>query len=95
LPHAVFPRLDPSPLDGRGARPPSVRRWVNVSDPGDLVAIPAGGIARGFRGVSADHRGSIHAFDFHLAANYLASAPLAEALRDELSREPGAGSRVP
>jgi hypothetical protein len=86
LPHAVFPRLDPAPVGERGARPPSVRRWVNIADAGDLVAIPQGGVARYFSGVAADHNARIHAFDFHLAANYLACEPLASVLAGELAR---------
>ncbi|MEW2530162.1 serine peptidase [Streptomyces sp. NPDC047071] len=80
LPHAVFPRLAPAPADDLGARPPSVRRWVNVADLGDLVALPVRGVSRSFRGVDADTHETIHAFDFHLAANYLASAAVAETL---------------
>ncbi|QDQ10059.1 serine peptidase [Streptomyces spectabilis] len=80
LPHAVFPRLDPAPADGVGERPPSVRRWVNVADLGDLVALPVRGVSRHFRGVDADTHETIHAFDFHLAAHYLASAAVGETL---------------
>lgn len=80
LPHAVFPRLDPAPSGGLGRRPPNVRRWVNIADPGDLVAIPPGGVPLRFAGVAADHTSAIHAFDFHLVANYLACAPLAAEL---------------
>ncbi|MFI6288652.1 serine peptidase [Streptomyces sp. NPDC051018] len=89
LPHAVFPRLLPAPVGHSGSRPPSVRRWVNIADVGDLVAIPKGGVARAFTGVSADHHDPIHAFDFHLAANYLRCDPLARILREEMAR-PGA-----
>lgn len=76
LPHAVFHRLDPAPIGDLGGRPPNVRRWVNIADPGDLVAIPSGGVARRFTDVAADHTSAIHAFDFHLVANYLACEPL-------------------
>ncbi|MEV8593147.1 serine peptidase [Streptomyces sp. NPDC052012] len=51
LPHAIFHRLDPLPRDGHGVRPPGVRRWVNVADVGDFVAIPKGELARVFTGV--------------------------------------------
>ncbi|MGN9910015.1 hypothetical protein ACTMTJ_20930 [Phytohabitans sp. LJ34] len=78
--HAVFPRLDPAPVDGLGSCPPNVRRWVNIADVGDLVAIPPGGIPRRFTGVSADHTSAIHAFDFHLVTNYLACPPVAAEL---------------
>jgi hypothetical protein len=80
LPHAVFPRLDPAPLDGLGSCPPNVKRWVNIADAGDLIAIPPHGIPLRFTGVAADHTALIHAFDFHLVANYLACAPLADEL---------------
>jgi hypothetical protein len=50
LPHAVFHRLDPVPCDGKGAKPTAVRRWVNVADAGDFVAIPKGAVARVFPG---------------------------------------------
>jgi hypothetical protein len=80
LPHAVFPRLDPAPIDGLGSRPPNVKRWANIADAGDLIAIPPGGVPRRFTGVAADHTSAIHAFDFHLAANYLACPPLAAEL---------------
>ncbi|MEU6072803.1 hypothetical protein [Micromonospora sp. NPDC047074] len=60
MPHAVFPRLDPAPVAGLGSRLPNVKRWVNIADVGDLVAI--------------------HAFDFHMVANYFACPPLAAEL---------------
>ncbi|MFH8560026.1 hypothetical protein [Streptomyces sp. NPDC017988] len=82
LPHAVFPRLRPTPLDGRGTRPPGVRRWVNLADPGDLVAVPPGGVARGFAGVDSDLQATIHAFDFHRVRNYLRSPRLAGVLAE-------------
>ena len=84
LPHAVLPRLSPTPLDGRGARPPGVARWVNLADPGDIVAIPAGGIGRTFEGVDIDEHTIIDTFDFHLAKNYLAHQRLGAILRDTL-----------
>ncbi|MEV0235238.1 hypothetical protein [Nonomuraea sp. NPDC050786] len=40
LPGGVFDVLEPGPVDGKGARPPGVARWVNLADPGDLVAVP-------------------------------------------------------
>jgi hypothetical protein len=80
LPHAVFPRLQPAPAD-RGARPPGVKRWINLADPGDLVAIPVKGVSRFFAGVDIDEHTTIGCFDFHLAANYLASPRLADLIR--------------
>ncbi len=83
LPGAVFPRLRPAPVDGRGARPPGVGRWINLADRGDLVAIPPGGVARRFAGVERDEELNVHWADFHRAANYLATDTLAGALRDQ------------
>ncbi|MFD8002623.1 hypothetical protein [Streptomyces mirabilis] len=76
LPHAVFPRLQPAPVDEKGQRPPGVACWVNLADPGDLVAIPPRGVQRCFNGVQEPRNQPIHAFDFHKAANYLASSQL-------------------
>lgn len=84
LPHAILPRLWPAPFDGRGARPPGVARWVNLADPGDIVAIPPGGIGRTFEGVDIDEHTIIDTFDFHLAKNYLAHQRLGAILRDTL-----------
>ncbi|MFJ3794011.1 hypothetical protein [Kitasatospora sp. NPDC090091] len=33
-------RLEPSLRGGRGARPVGVKRWVNIADVGDIVAVP-------------------------------------------------------
>jgi hypothetical protein len=73
MPDVVFDRLDPAPDGQRGARPPGAARWVNLADPGDLVAIPRP-LARRFAGVDLDQDDLIHAFDFHRAAGYLSCA---------------------
>ncbi len=39
LPGAVFGRLQPRPALAVGLRPANVRRWVNISDNGDPIAI--------------------------------------------------------
>ncbi|WP_340687871.1 serine peptidase [Amycolatopsis coloradensis] len=88
LPHAVFPRLCPPPADGRGARPPGVARWVNLADPGDLVAVPPFGVSRRFADVDVDEHSVAHAFDFHLVSNYLSCARVASVLT-EYSRRNG------
>ncbi|MFC8670895.1 serine peptidase [Streptomyces sp. NPDC057199] len=81
LPHAVFPRLQPAPINEKGKRPPNVARWVNLADPGDLVAIPPGGIQDCFHDVQEPKNQPIHAFDFHKVANYLATPQLRAVLR--------------
>jgi hypothetical protein len=35
----IFDRLRPAPVDGQGAWPPSVNRWTNLCDYGDVVAL--------------------------------------------------------
>jgi len=44
LPGAVFDHLQPAPSpdarSGLGRKPPQVRRWINVADHSDLIAIP-------------------------------------------------------
>lgn len=40
LPVAIFDALEPEPVRGQGARPPGVRHWINLADPGDVVAVP-------------------------------------------------------
>ncbi|MGW4771964.1 hypothetical protein ACWEO2_28475 [Nocardia sp. NPDC004278] len=39
IPSLVFDRLTPAPVDGVGVWPGSDRRWVNVSDPDDFIAL--------------------------------------------------------
>jgi pimeloyl-ACP methyl ester carboxylesterase len=84
LPRAVFDRLLPRPADGPngrlGARPASVKRWVNVADPGDPVAIPPH-LARAFQGIALDLTDTVQAgFGFHHAKNYLSCAAAAASL---------------
>jgi hypothetical protein len=80
MPDLVYDRLQV-----QRARPPGVRRWVNVSDPGDVVAVPRGGIARGFTAVDADLTDAIHAFDFHRVAHYLSCGATQGALAATLT----------
>ena len=84
LPHAVFPRLRPAPENDRGARPPGVARWVNLADPGDLVAVPRFGVSRRFADVDVDEHSVVHAFDFHLVSNYLSCPRLVTTLAEHL-----------
>lgn len=77
-------RTSPS---GQLARPPGVRRWVNVADVGDVVAIPIKGIARTFTDLDRDEQESIGLFDFHSAAGYLRSEPVAREI-DTMAQTP-------
>jgi hypothetical protein len=80
MPDLVYDRLQ-----AERSRPPGVRRWVNVSDPGDVVAVPRGGIARGFTGLGADLTDAIHAFDFHRVTHYLSCGATQGALAANLT----------
>src|SRR6478735_3988000 len=81
MPDVVFPRLEPSTAGtGWGQRPPGVAKWINISDTGDLIAIPRD-LTQRFRGI--DHHNPaarISAFDFHKVANYLNNPQVQQAL---------------
>ncbi|MER5636717.1 hypothetical protein ABT095_07175 [Kitasatospora sp. NPDC002227] len=68
---ALFRQLEPGPLDGRGARPAGVGRWVNIADAGDLVALPPelGGLFP----VDSHGRTDIGFWDPHTLGGYLAN----------------------
>jgi hypothetical protein len=83
MPHGVFHRLQPTPQP-RGHRPGNVRHWINIADIGDIIAIPPYGISDNFDGVDSDVQTEIHFADFHLAANYLKTDAVAEAVRTHL-----------
>jgi hypothetical protein len=85
LPGAVFPRLQPRPGSGAGLRPANVRRWVNISDYGDPIAILRP-LKTYFPGVDLDLTESVGLFDFHRAARYLACASLAATLQPLFQR---------
>jgi hypothetical protein len=70
MPDVVYDRL--AEHAGPRRRPPGVRRWINVADNGDIIAIPKGGVSQAFLGLAGDISDNIHAFDFHRVTNYLA-----------------------
>ncbi|MFI6961645.1 hypothetical protein [Streptomyces sp. NPDC050255] len=53
-----------------------MRRWVNLCDHGDIVAVPRP-LKQRFPSVDLDLTDSIAPFDFHRAAPYLRSAAVA------------------
>ncbi|MGH3897972.1 MAG: serine peptidase [Pseudonocardiaceae bacterium] len=71
LPDVVFPHLDPAPTNGKGSRPSGVRRWINIADPGDVIAIPRG-LAPHSDGIDTDLTTPIGVFDTHKVTGYLA-----------------------
>ncbi|MBO3751596.1 hypothetical protein J5X84_36450 [Streptosporangiaceae bacterium NEAU-GS5] len=68
--NVVFERLAPVPVNGRGAKPPNVGRWINIADKDDLAAIPPG-LRDYFKGVERDVACNIDKLDFHTVRNYL------------------------
>ena len=60
MPDIVFERL--SPHGGRRGRPPGVGKWINLADPGDIIAVPLGGISAKFKHVTADLTDAISVF---------------------------------
>ncbi|TWF77276.1 hypothetical protein FHX44_113181 [Pseudonocardia hierapolitana] len=79
LPDVVLDRRDPAPINGRGRRPPAVRRWINIADPGDIIAIPRG-LANYFDGIDTDLTTPVGVFNAHKAAGYLSCTTTAAAL---------------
>nr|BFE56574.1 hypothetical protein GCM10020063_011000 [Dactylosporangium thailandense] len=78
LPGAIFEALEPEPADGRGGRPPGVGRWVNIADPGDLVAVPK---RLGDRFPVDQHEEAyLGVVDFHTLGGYLACGLTAAAI---------------
>ncbi|WP_229075598.1 hypothetical protein [Actinoplanes sp. DH11] len=75
---AVFEALDPEPVNGRAVRPAGVGRWVNIADPGDLVALPneLGGA------FPVDHHDKAYLgkVDFHTLGGYLSTGLTAAAV---------------
>jgi len=69
MPDIIYHRLNVH--EGTRGRPPGVIRWINISDPGDFIAIPPGGISLNFRYVAADLTDAIGAFSFHQVTKYL------------------------
>lgn len=75
---ALMRKLEPEPRAGHGARPPGVRRWVNVADRGDLVALP---IEFGGRfPVDAHGTARLGLWDPHTLGGYLSDATVADAI---------------
>lgn len=87
IPGVIFERLEPTPVSGRGARPPAVASWANLADVGDIIAIPRTGLRNRFDQVDTDKPAIVigeHAF--HGAEHYLACFETAEILAPYLER---------
>ncbi len=83
FPDRIFPLLQPPPIDNKGSKPPGVRRWINIADPGDLVAMPPG-LAEYFCHVDLDIEVSAGLFFTHKASSYLATKTLRDIVRNHL-----------
>lgn len=93
MPDVVYPKIQPTPPTvGRAPSPPCVRTWINIADPGDLVAVPRH-LSRHFTGIHADLTPPISVFDFHKVHNYLANPTTAAALLPYLTRDDEGPSR--
>jgi hypothetical protein len=79
MPDVVLERLHPAP----SGRLPGVRRWVNIADVGDLMAIPR---RLGDRfATDADHEETLGLFDFQRVRKYLS----AQLTRQVLTQQDG------
>jgi hypothetical protein len=88
MPVVVFDRLQPVPVGGRGSRPPGVRRWVNIADVGDIVAVPPY-LAERFAGVEKDVELTLGNWSFHAARDYLSTPEVRAVLREFLDPKAG------
>lgn len=79
MPAVVYERLRPEQPATTGIRPPNVGRWINIADPGDVIAVP-----RPFTGrfvPDENHEDEyIHMLDFHLVSHYLQAPALTRAI---------------
>ncbi|WP_100811636.1 hypothetical protein [Microbacterium sp. BR1] len=66
-------------------KPPGVTRWINVTDVGDVVAVPKG-LSTFFAGVDEELEISINPFECHRVSYYLESPEVAAILDRELAR---------
>jgi hypothetical protein len=78
MPGVVLPRLVPDAETG--GRPPRVRRWVNLADIGDLVAVPRTGLRAHFSGVAEDINVVIGQWEFHRVGAYLRTTDVAQTI---------------
>jgi hypothetical protein len=69
MPGIILERLHAH--EGPRGRPPGVATWINIADPGDVIAVPKGGITDNFQNVAADLTDAIGAFSFHQVTRYL------------------------
>ncbi|MFF1630976.1 hypothetical protein ACFVXV_37380, partial [Streptomyces sp. NPDC058272] len=67
---------------GRGTKRPSLRRWVNIADVGDFVAIPKGELARVFSGVEELPEISIAPVWPHSVLDYLKHPAVTKAIAE-------------
>jgi hypothetical protein len=75
----VLSRLEPGAEHSLGRRPPGVRRWVNVADPGDPIAVPRK-LRELFPGIQLDREDSIGPLSIHSATAYLAGPMVAASI---------------
>lgn len=88
MPHVFYERLSlgEGNEQSKGQRPPGVRRWVNIADIGDIVAIPRDLPSR-FPGIDAHHEVSLGPIASHKATRYLARPEVAAELGHLLSHD--------
>jgi hypothetical protein len=79
MPGIVRNRLE----HGEAARPPRVRRWVNLADVADIVALPSSGLGARFDGVERDIPIAAGMWEFHTPGAYLRSTDVTRVIFDE------------
>lgn len=79
----VYEALEPEPTIRHAARPPRLKRWVNIADRGDVVAVPA--MLGGYFDVDWHVEAVIAPVDFHRMAHYLRCGETAIAIAAYIS----------
>lgn len=86
MPSVVYDRLEPSPRDQPARKPPGVRRWVDVSDPGDAIAILRP-MSNYFDGIDQLLEPTVAGgVKFHFVSEYLSCPAVAALVGAELAR---------
>ncbi|WP_231905536.1 alpha/beta hydrolase family protein [Streptomyces davaonensis] len=83
----IFDRLDPSPVQGVGVWPGGVRRWTNIADPGDIVAL-VDRLADRFGARVQDHR-ITNGVRMHDLLRYLTAVTTGRTVAEALSGPTG------
>lgn len=79
MPGVVLDRLEPGT---ERRKPPRVRRWINLADLADIVALPHSGLGKRFAGVERDLPVMAGMWEFQTPGAYLRCADVSRVVFD-------------